>query len=332
MTSWQGRLLTTTTKLLLKPLIKLRGHRIIEENEIRKTYRRIEALAQRIKVPSQCKIQPDTVGKVPCEWVSWGDTPDLPTHEKKIIIYYHGSAFIVLSPKSYRLFTWRLAKEVGYDILVPDYRMAPDHHHPAAANDCIAIYEELLERGYRPEHIIIGGDSAGGNLSLVSLMQIRDRKYAQPAAAFCISPWTNLTGSGSSMISNAKADPFFPPDNITEVARVYAPDVDLSDPLISPAFADYRGFPPLLVFVGSIEILLDDAQRVVDGARKADVPVTHKIWRGMPHSFPVLAAILPEGRQAISEIADFCRQQFKHTQRHATANSGAPGNSPSRAI
>lgn len=331
MISWQGRLLTTTTKLLFKPIIKLRSNSLTNENEIRKNYRRIEALAGRIAPPSACNIQADQVGKVACEWVSWGDSPNIPNSEKKIIVYYHGSAFIILSPKSYRMFTWRLAKETGYDILVPDYRMAPDHHHPAAANDSIAIYEDLLERGYRPENIIIGGDSAGGNLTLVSLMQIKNRKYTQPAAAFCISPWTDLSGSGTSMKSNAKADPFFPPDNIIDVARIYAPDTDLSDPLISPAFADYSGFPPLLIFVGSTEILLDDAQRVVDGARKANVPVLHKIWHRMPHSFPVLAAILPEGRQAITEIADFAHKQFKQAQFNAAATTDSAQISQSNA-
>ncbi|MBL4868118.1 MAG: alpha/beta hydrolase fold domain-containing protein, partial [Pseudomonadales bacterium] len=150
-------------------------------------------------------------------------------------------------------------------------------------------------------------------LTLASLLRIRDNGLPQPAGAFCVSPWTNLTATGSTMFTNAKADPIFAVskvEDMVKVARFYAPDVDLTDPYISPAFGDFTGLAPLLIYAGSTEILLNDAQRVVAKAKEAGVPVEFKVWSQMPHSFHVLAGFLPEGKKAIRKISNFVHQQF----------------------
>jgi len=152
---------------------------------------------------------------------------------------------------------------------------------------------------------VIAGDSAGGNLALVTLLRARDAGLPLPSAAVLLSPWTDLTGSGSSMQTNAKLDPMLPAQRIDEAARMYAPLANLDDPDISPLFGDFAGLPPLSIHVGTTEILLDDSRRLADRARQHGVRVELKTWHRMPHVFPMFADFLPEGRRALGEIAQF---------------------------
>jgi len=179
-----------------------------------------------------------------------------------------------------------------------------------ATEDALAAYKALLQQGTPAQRIVISGDSAGGNLALVTLLNIRQAKLPTPAAAVLLSPWADLTGSGESMQINAASDAMLPGERMPEAAHLYAGEHNLRDWRISPLFGDYSGLPPLMIHVGSTEILRDDARRVAATAEAAGVDVTLKEWPQAPHVFPVFADLLPEGRAALAEIALWLDRQL----------------------
>jgi monoterpene epsilon-lactone hydrolase len=225
-----------------------------------------------------------------------------------VIYYCHGGGYIVGSPIAYRRFANRLARSSGCDVAVIDYRLAPEHPFPAAPDDALAGYRALLAAGHAAADIVIGGDSAGGNLALVTLLRVKAEGLPLPARAFLLSPWADLAATGASIEENAAADPMLPAARIADAASLYAGVTPRDHPLVSPLYGDYAGLPPLLLLAGSTEILRDDAVRVAERARAAGVAATLKIWPRMPHVFPVLADVLPEGRRALYHIAEFIRQ------------------------
>jgi acetyl esterase/lipase len=186
-----------------------------------------------------------------------------------------------------------------------DYRLAPEHPFPAALEDCLAAYRWLLGTGISPLDIVIAGDSAGGNLTLTTLLSLRDAGDPLPAAAVCIAPMTDLEGTGESF--RTKDDPALTAEFALKVARHYAGDHDLRLPLLSPYHGDLRGLPPLLIQVGGDEILLSDATRLADDARAAGVEVHLAVWPKMWHVWHVFAPSLPEARRAIDDIGAFIR-------------------------
>lgn len=218
-----------------------------------------------------------------------------------IVYYCHGGGYIVGSPLAYRRFANRLVTATGYDMAIIDYRLAPEHPFPAAPDDALAGYRALIDSGHDPRQIVIAGDSAGGNLALVTLLRIKESGLPLPSGAVLLSPWTDLTGSGDSVRGNAEADPMLPANRIAEAAAMYARDHDLAHPHVSPLFGDFAGLPPVAIHVGSTEILLDDARRVAQ--RMSDAQI--KVWKEMPHVFPIFADVLPEGRRAINYISAF---------------------------
>jgi len=266
---------------------------------------RLDAFGAGATVKPPLSREASTLGGVPVEWTR------IPS-ARGLIYYCHGGGYIVGSPRPYRRFAARMARATGRDVAVIDYRLAPEHPYPAATDDALAGYRALLAAGHRAEDIVIAGDSAGGNLALVTLLRIREADLPHPSAAILLSPWTDLLGTGASIVENANADPMLPSNRIVEVARAYAGVVALDDPWVSPLYADFRGLPPLMLLVGSTEILRDDAVRVAERARAAGVATMLQVWPKMPHVFPVLADVLPEGRRAIGHIAEFAR------------NAGAP--------
>lgn len=218
-----------------------------------------------------------------------------------IIYYCHGGGYIVGSPVAYRRFANRLAAATGYDVAVIDYRLAPEHPYPAAPDDALTGYRALIDASQDPRQIVIAGDSAGGNLALVTLLRIKESGLPLPSGAVLLSPWTDLTGSGDSVQGNADADPMLPANRIAEAAAMYAGNHDLAHPHVSPLFGDFAGLPPIAIHVGSTEILLDDARRVAQRMNQAQL----KVWKEMPHVFPIFADVLPEGRRAINYISAF---------------------------
>lgn len=284
---------------LLFRLDKRRTGRLHGEAVVRKLRRTIARGGG--KLPAGVDVVAQSVGGVPCERISWGAVD-----ASRLLIYFHGGAYVAGSPPlSHRDLAARLSKVAAVPVLLVDYRLAPEHPWPAPLDDARAVYEAVLDSGIAPLRLAVGGDSAGGHLTLALLLQLRDDHRPLPAAAFCYSPWADLTHSGESFHRNAAADPMVPPAMLEEMAQLVAADLDRGDPLLSPVFGDYRGLPPLLVYVADNEVLLDDAARVREQALAAGVSVEYVVWPGVAHAFPVAAMFLPEGREAIERTAAF---------------------------
>ncbi|MBN1221994.1 MAG: alpha/beta hydrolase [Candidatus Aminicenantes bacterium] len=237
---------------------------------------------------------------VPAEWVN-------PSNEEgsRFILYLHGGAFVSGSSKAYRGLVWRIAGQTAARILVIDYRLSPEHLFPAALEDSTAAYEWLLSQGMGPDGISVVGDSAGGGLALSLLLALKDKSIPLPACVVCLSPWVDLSCSSPSLESNAAKDPILIPASCRDRAKSYAGEAYLCDPYVSPVFGDLTGFPPLLILVGSDEVLLDDARRLAAKAGSDGVSFDLQVWKGMFHVWPYLAKYLPEGKAAIEQIARF---------------------------
>jgi monoterpene epsilon-lactone hydrolase len=236
---------------------------------------------------------------------TWYGEPALST--RGTILYLHGGAWCIHLPGVYRRLATRLSMLTGMRVLLPDYRLAPEHPFPAAIDDCLAVYRWLIEQGYAGRPLAVAGDSAGGSLTLVTLMRARDAMLAMPGCAVLLSPSTDLTLSGPSAKYNAKADPMFSDQAGDLLPPIYCPNEDRTNPLISPLFGNWDGLPPLMFHAGSTEMLLDDSVRAHDRARQAGVQAEIEVWWQMPHVFQVFAW-LPEARLAMRRIADYIVQ------------------------
>ena len=188
-----------------------------------------------------------------------------------------------------------------------NYRLAPENPFPAAVDDALAGYRYLLDHGFEPAHIAIAGDSAGGGLTLATLVAIRDAKLPLPAAGVCLSPWVDMEAKGESMTTRADMDPIASRDALFMMAQSYLGGNDPKTPLAAPLHADLKGLPPLLIQVGDAEVLLDDSNRVAARARTSQVKVTLEIWPEMIHVWQLFASFLPEGQEAIEGIGKFIR-------------------------
>ena len=254
--------------------------------------------------PAGVTCTPVEAGGVSAEW-SVADGAD----QDKVILYVHGGGYVMGSAGSHRDMTGRLSQAAGARVLSLNYRLAPEHPFPAPVDDSVAAYRWLLGQGIQASNIAIAGDSAGGGLALAALIAIRDAGEPVPAAGIGISPWVDMEGTGESMTTRAAVDPVVQKEGLLGMAKLYLGDADPKNPLAAPLHANLAGLPPLLIQVGDSETLLDDATRITERARKADVDVTLKIWDEMPHVWHLFAPILPEGRQAIEEIGAFFKER-----------------------
>jgi monoterpene epsilon-lactone hydrolase len=230
--------------------------------------------------------------------------------EDRVVQYVHGGGYVIGSLGSYRKLTGHLARAVGCRVLSVDYGLAPEHPHPAAVNDSVAAYRWLLAEGYRPEHLAISGDSAGGGLTLATVVKLRDDGLPQPAGAVPLSPWADLEGGGGTMTTNADKDLIVQRDGLLGMAGLFLGGGDARDPLASPVNADYRGICPLFIQVGGDETLLDDAHRVAAGAEAAGVDVTLEVFPEMQHVFQMAAGNMPEADDAIAKIGTWLRERL----------------------
>ena len=252
------------------------------------------------RVAPDVKCEPVNAGGVSAEWIAApGAEPD------RVILYLHGGGYVTGSINTHRAMVARIARASKGRALLIDYRLAPEHQFPAAADDATAAYRWLLAQGYAPGKIVIAGDSAGGGLALAALAALRASHDPMPAAVVPISPWTDLEGTGDSVKTKAAKDPMVQGSDLAPMAKMYIGTDDPKNPLISPLHADYRGFPPLLIQVGEAEVLLDDSTRVAERAKAAGVKVELEIWDEMVHVWHVFAKLLPEGQQAIDKIGTF---------------------------
>ena len=229
-----------------------------------------------------------------------------------LIYYLHGGAYVMGSPATHRRLVSFIARAAGMRAILPDYRLAPENRFPAALEDSLAVYRALLRGGTRAGNIAIGGDSAGGNLAMATLLSLRDAGEPLPAACFLMSPWLDFAGQGESHETRARIDPWFRAEHLPAAAEKY---VDLSaakDPLVSPVYADATGLPPTFIQVGDHEILLSDSIRMADHIRMAGGRAEITIWPDMWHVFQFFVGQMPESMQAIEDIGAFLRKEFEN--------------------
>jgi epsilon-lactone hydrolase len=226
------------------------------------------------------------------------------------VLYLHGGGYVIGSPRSHRHLAAAIARAAGTAALLVDYRLAPEHPFPAALDDALAAYQWLLGRGLVPGRIVVAGDSAGGGLTVATLLAARDRSLPLPAAGVCISPWVDLTCSGATYATKAAVDPIVTRQSVSMMAEAYTGRGDPKAPLVSPLYADLRGLPPLLVHVGSDEVLLDDALGLAERARRAGVDVTLEEWPAMIHVWHWFLPMLAEAERAVGVIGRFARARI----------------------
>jgi len=233
----------------------------------------------------------------------------------KVLFYLHGGAYVLGSRRTHRQLVSHMAKEAGVTAVLPEYRLAPEHPFPAAIDDAVAVYRALLEEGYKPEDIVISGDSAGGGLSVATLLALRHTGDPLPAAAVLLSPFLDVTASGESATTRADQDPWFEVQDMAVVARYYCADESKwRDPLISPVFANVSGLPPMLIQVGDDEILLDDSTRLAEKLEAAGIDVELEIWPDMWHVFQMFIGKMPESRKAVEKIGRYIRALSEESQ------------------
>jgi monoterpene epsilon-lactone hydrolase len=250
--------------------------------------------------------KPGELGGVPVVTV---ETPDV--DPSFTVLYFHGGAYALGSAPDSVGIVSQIGRRSGARAISVDYRLAPEHPFPAAADDAAAAYRALLDEGVPSSRIALAGESAGGGLVLAALVSAREAGLPQPASASVFSPWADLTVSGASMVGKAGSDPTLTPEALRTRAVDYLGDTDPATPLASPVFADLTGLAPLLIQVGSHEILLDDAVRLAARAGACDVPVELQVWPGVPHVFQGYAAILDEADAALRSATAFIRAHWE---------------------
>lgn len=229
------------------------------------------------------------------------------TKEDKVLLYFHGGGYHWGSPRTHKQMVFKICEKANATAFLLDYSKAPEAPYPAALNDATHAYKAILELGYEPEQIILGGDSAGGGLTMATLVSLKAEGVSLPAGAILLSPWVDLTHSGASMNEKAHVDPMLTPTGTRNWATSYAGSESLDHPLVSPLFADLTGLPPILVHVGENEILLDDSKSLELKARTQNVDITLKVWPNMIHVFQFFSDFIHQADESISELGQFVR-------------------------
>jgi epsilon-lactone hydrolase len=298
--------LPSVSSYFIKKGIKAGAKKLkLEEKEIGESRQLIDSFARKFsRLPKNCKVEPVQIEGIYAEWIFNNQSV-----EGKVILYLHGGGYGYCSADTHRSLAASIMNESGVRVLLPEYRLAPEHPFPAAIEDTITIYRWLLTQGYDSSNIIFAGDSAGGGLSVAATLVLRDQYEPLPAALVCLSPWVDLTSSGESYRKNSEKDPYLRNDLVRKTAQHYAGGESFDNHLISPVFADLCGLPQMFIQVGSIEILLSDAQLLTAKARQAGVEVQLKIWKGMWHVWQI-SDRLTEAKQAVKEIGNFIQKTF----------------------
>jgi epsilon-lactone hydrolase len=272
---------------------------------VQKQRKALERFSKFSILPGKTRIEPHLIGELAANWVSVGNTL-----EDFAILYLHGGAYNIGSLNTHRELAARISKASKIKTLLIDYRLAPEHPYPAAVEDAVLAYRWLLKNGYPSNNIVIAGDSAGGGLAIAALVKLRDLGEPLPAAAVCLSAWTDLELTGESMKTHIQKDPFLTPSWLQYMAKHYVADNDFRLPLISPIYADLAMLPPLLIQAGSDEILLSDSIRIAERARKAGIDTTLDVWENMWHVWHFFAGKMPEAKSAINRISNFIHENI----------------------
>lgn len=293
--SLRARLLRHGTRFLLRPIL---SGNLTPENQ----RKRLTFITNLIKIlaPRGTLVTQQTLGGVPMEWVE-----NVNSGVQGYMLYLHGGAYVIGSPQSHRNLTANLAKHCSLRVAVIDYRLAPEHAFPAGLDDALAAYRGLLDMGVEAQDIVIAGDSAGGGLTLACALAARDAGLPMPAALVCLSPWTDLTNSSESMLSNAATEVMLSHAGTTNYAQQYLQGTDPRTPLASPLFANLAGLPPTLIQVADIEVLYNDSTRYAEASKKAGVETVLQVSPNLWHVWQLYAGQMPEADDAIWRISHF---------------------------
>ena len=253
------------------------------------------------KLPPEVEIMPVSIGGKYAEWMK------LPSNNpQKAMLYFHGGMYVIGSAQSHRQHVVKFVSGSGVNALVFNYRLAPENPFPAALNDALAAYQFILNEGFEAQNIVFAGDSAGAGLCLATLLAIKDKGIALPAAAAVLSPWTDLARTGESYVSNVEKC-LSPKGSSENASEFYAGENDKMHPYISPLYGDLKGLPPLYISAGTNEILRDDSIRFAEKAKAVGVEVTLRVGEGMCHCYPAFGNLFQESKLALAEICDFLK-------------------------
>ncbi len=300
-------LAASTMKLLLRVQVKQRNPK--SRAALVRHLRRAMNMPLPSRLPPGVTARKAVIASVPGEWVSV---------KKPVmtLLYLHGGAFIGGRLATYHTFCGQLAQRLNARIFLPDYRLAPEHPYPAASDDAFAVYRQLSADLKDGEPLVLAGDSAGGNLTLVTLLRARDEDYPMPACALALSPGTDATGTLHSLSANSRSDAMLSKGMVDMAVDIYLAGADPAHPYVSPARGDFSGFPPLLVTVSEEECLRDDAYRAVYNARRAGVPVDLLSRPDMPHVWVVFPLFLPEAREDMHVLVNFVEKHALPERKH----------------
>jgi monoterpene epsilon-lactone hydrolase len=239
------------------------------------------------------------------------------SESENVILYFHGGVYVIGYAAATVPLVGDLVRRTGTRAITLEYRLAPEHPYPAAVEDARAAYVGLLAQGVDPGQIVLAGESAGAGLAVALLLALRDAGVPLPSCGYLMSPYVDLTLSGETLEAKQTVDPLLTPDGLRARVPDYVGGADAADPLISPIFGDLAGLPPLLIQVGSHEVLLSDALRLAAQAAISDIPVTLEVTPGVPHVFQAYAAFLDEAGAALDRAADFLTAQLTRSLSHA---------------
>ncbi|MDJ0750803.1 MAG: alpha/beta hydrolase [Woeseiaceae bacterium] len=298
MSSFRARLIRSLTSRYIRRID-------LAHADIGKMRRRLDQLGRLTRAARNVAIEEDTLHGLKVEWYRPENALS-----GKILLYVHGGAFVLGSCDSHRKLVTQIARAGTIDAVLPEYRLAPEHPYPAGLRDCVGVYRALLDYGYNPDNIVVGGDSAGGGLTVSLMLELRHSGLPLPGAAVLLSPFLDLTASGESVTTRAAQEPWFRADDVHVVIKYYCPNENLEDPLISPVFANVAGLPPTLVQVGDDEILLSDSTRIAEKMKAAGIEAELQIYPEMWHVFQLFVGKMPESRAAVDKIGDFIKGHF----------------------
>jgi acetyl esterase/lipase len=292
--------------------------RVTPQRDIHELRRGLEARTSMLSPAHGVDVSEESIAGIRCELHVPAGCDDAP-----LIYYLHGGAYVMGSPATHRRLVSFIARAAGMRAVLPDYRLAPENRFPAALEDSLAVYRALLQGGMRVGDMAIGGDSAGGNLAMATLLSLRDSGEPLPSACFLMSPWLDLAGEGESHTSRARVDPWFRADHLPAIVERIVDLSETRNPLVSPVYADAAGLPPTFIQVGDHEILLSDSVRMADHIEMAGGRAEITIWPDMWHVFQFFVGQMPESMQAIADIGRFLQAEFHNREQAQPADQAA---------
>ncbi len=270
--------------------------------DVRAMRRRLNRFARLVPVATGVDVERTRYADLDAEWLRPSGA-----NSSTVMLYLHGGAYVLGSCDSHRHLASHIARSAGVRALLPEYRLAPEDRFPAAIDDATRCYRRLLDDGHDPNAIVIAGDSAGGGLTMATLLKLRELGLPQPALGCLLSPWLDLAAEGESMQTRRDRDPWFSPEDLPHVARFYCRDDERRQPLVSPVYAEPHDLCPVHIQVGDHEILLSDSERLAANIRAAGGEVDLEVWPDMWHVFQAFVLVMPESRLAVGKLGDRIR-------------------------